>query len=106
MDNSEKEARSSPRLSFMVSMKLSQVLKVSFKHHKGSPRLRVCDIWTSLASGNILFQNTPIFQCNLQFSGSGDDDVRLWKLDAKLKTFFPVRTISALGIVNSLRHVS
>ncbi|RPD58341.1 WD40 repeat-like protein [Lentinus tigrinus ALCF2SS1-7] len=39
-------------------------------------------------------------------SGSWDGEIRLWKLDAKLKSFALVGTFSALGVVNSLQFVS
>ena len=39
-------------------------------------------------------------------SGSWDGEIRLWKLDAKLRSFSLVGTVSALGVVNSLQFVS
>ncbi|KAI0705649.1 WD40 repeat-like protein [Earliella scabrosa] len=39
-------------------------------------------------------------------SGSWDGEIRLWKLDAKLKSFSLVGTLPALGVVNSLQFVS
>ncbi|KAI0752885.1 WD40-repeat-containing domain protein [Daedaleopsis nitida] len=39
-------------------------------------------------------------------SGSWDGEVRLWKLDAKLRSFSLVGTMPALGVVNSLQFVS
>ncbi|KAF8627142.1 hypothetical protein AX17_006359 [Amanita inopinata Kibby_2008] len=36
-------------------------------------------------------------------SGSWDGSIRLWKLDAKLKSFSPVGTIAVPGVVNSLQ---
>ncbi|KAI0824524.1 WD40 repeat-like protein [Trametes gibbosa] len=39
-------------------------------------------------------------------SGSWDGEVRLWKLDAKLKSFSLIGTISALGVVNSLQFLT
>ncbi|KAK0469290.1 WD40-repeat-containing domain protein [Desarmillaria tabescens] len=39
-------------------------------------------------------------------SGSWEGDIRLWKLDSKLKSFSLVGTIPALGVVNSLQFVS
>lgn len=39
-------------------------------------------------------------------SGSWDGDVRLWKLDAKLKSFSLVGTIPAPGVVNSLQLIT
>ena len=37
--------------------------------------------------------------------GSWDGEIRLWKLDDKLKSFALVGTIPALGVVNSLQFV-
>ncbi len=39
-------------------------------------------------------------------SGSWEGDIRLWKLDSKLKSFSLVGTMPALGVVNSLQFVS
>ncbi|KAI0672519.1 WD40-repeat-containing domain protein [Trametes maxima] len=39
-------------------------------------------------------------------SGSWDGDVRLWKLDPKLKGFSLVGTVAALGVVNSLQFLT
>ncbi|KAG7451535.1 WD40 repeat-like protein [Guyanagaster necrorhizus] len=39
-------------------------------------------------------------------SGSWEGDIRLWKLDSKLKSFSLVGTIPAFGIVNSLQFIS
>ncbi|TFY80355.1 hypothetical protein EWM64_g3654 [Hericium alpestre] len=39
-------------------------------------------------------------------SGSWDGEIRLWKLDSKLKSFSLVGTVPAPGVVNSLRFVS
>ncbi|KAI0633990.1 WD40 repeat-like protein [Trametes polyzona] len=39
-------------------------------------------------------------------SGSWDGEVRLWKLDAKLKSFSPIGTISVRGVVNSLQFLT
>ena len=38
--------------------------------------------------------------------GSWDGEIRLWKLDAKLKSFSLVGSVAALGVVNSLQFVS
>lgn len=38
--------------------------------------------------------------------GSWDGEVRLWKLDAKLKSFSLISTLPALGVVNSLQFVN
>ncbi|KAI0365017.1 WD40 repeat-like protein [Pilatotrama ljubarskyi] len=39
-------------------------------------------------------------------SGSWDGEVRLWKLDSKLKSFALIGTISVLGVVNSLQFLT
>ncbi|KAH9847000.1 WD40 repeat-like protein [Lenzites betulinus] len=39
-------------------------------------------------------------------SGSWDGEVRLWKLDGKLKSFALIGTISVLGVVNSLQFLT
>ncbi|KAG6817022.1 hypothetical protein H0H87_000644 [Tephrocybe sp. NHM501043] len=39
-------------------------------------------------------------------SGSWEGDLRIWKLDPKLKSFSLIGTIPALGVVNSLQFVS
>ncbi|KAJ7209621.1 WD40-repeat-containing domain protein [Mycena pura] len=39
-------------------------------------------------------------------SGSWEGDIRIWKLDAKLKSFALVGTVSAPGVVNSLQFLS
>ncbi|KAI8972418.1 WD40 repeat-like protein [Trametes punicea] len=39
-------------------------------------------------------------------SGSWDGEIRLWKLDPKLKSFSLIGTISVLGVVNSLQFLS
>ncbi len=38
--------------------------------------------------------------------GSWDGEIRLWKLDPKLRSFSLMGTIPAMGIVNSLQFVS
>ena len=40
------------------------------------------------------------------FLGSWDGEIRLWKLDSKLKSFSLVRSLPALGVVNSLQFAS
>ncbi|KZV62150.1 WD40 repeat-like protein [Peniophora sp. CONT] len=39
-------------------------------------------------------------------SGSWEGDIRIWKLDAKLKSFSLVSTIHAAGVINSLQLIS
>ncbi|KAI0654177.1 WD40-repeat-containing domain protein [Cubamyces menziesii] len=39
-------------------------------------------------------------------SGSWDGEIRLWKVDQKLKSFSPIGTIPALGVVNSLQFLT
>jgi ribosomal RNA-processing protein 9 len=39
-------------------------------------------------------------------SGSWDGEIRIWKLDEKLKSFVLVGSIPALGVVNSLQFIS
>ncbi len=39
-------------------------------------------------------------------TGSWDGEIRLWKLDSKLKSFSLVGSLPALGVVNSLQFVS
>ncbi|KAL1939064.1 hypothetical protein VTO73DRAFT_10324 [Trametes versicolor] len=39
-------------------------------------------------------------------SGSWDGEVRLWKLDARLKSFSPIGAISVRGVVNSLQFLT
>ncbi|OBZ66467.1 U3 small nucleolar RNA-interacting protein 2 [Grifola frondosa] len=39
-------------------------------------------------------------------SGSWDDEIRLWKLDSKLKSFSLIGTVSAPGVVNSLQFIT
>ncbi|THH16374.1 hypothetical protein EW146_g4261 [Bondarzewia mesenterica] len=39
-------------------------------------------------------------------SGSWDGDIRLWKLDAKLRSFSLVGTVAVPGVINSLQFVS
>ncbi|KAM5539750.1 hypothetical protein V8D89_006563 [Ganoderma adspersum] len=43
---------------------------------------------------------------DLFVSGSWDGEIRLWKLDSKLKSFSLVGSLPALGVVNSLQFVS
>jgi len=38
--------------------------------------------------------------------GSWEGDIRIWKLDSKLKSFSQVGTVSAPGIINSLQLLS
>ena len=38
--------------------------------------------------------------------GSWDGEIRLWKVDQKLKSFSPIGTIPALGVVNSLQFLT
>lgn len=38
--------------------------------------------------------------------GSWEGDIRLWKLDSKLKSFSLIGTLSAAGVVNSLQLIS
>ncbi|KAF9242301.1 WD40 repeat-like protein [Melanogaster broomeanus] len=40
---------------------------------------------------------------NVLASGSWDGDIRIWKLDSKLKSFSLIGTVSAPGVVNSLQ---
>lgn len=39
-------------------------------------------------------------------SGSWDGEIRLWKLDAKLRSFALIGTVSAPGVVNSLQFIT
>lgn len=39
-------------------------------------------------------------------SGSWDGEIRIWKLDSKLRSFSLVGNIHALGVINSLQFVS
>ncbi|KAG6809128.1 hypothetical protein H0H92_001458 [Tricholoma furcatifolium] len=43
---------------------------------------------------------------DLFVSGSWDGDIRIWKLDQKLKSFSLVGTVAALGVVNSLQLIT
>ncbi|KAJ2914602.1 hypothetical protein MD484_g5848, partial [Candolleomyces efflorescens] len=43
---------------------------------------------------------------NIFASGSWDGSIRIWKLDSKLKSFSPVGTVPAPGVVNSLQLIS
>ena len=43
---------------------------------------------------------------DLWITGSWDGEIKLWKLDSKLKSFSLAGTIPALGVVNSLQFVS
>jgi ribosomal RNA-processing protein 9 len=40
------------------------------------------------------------------FTGSWEGDIRIWKLDSKLKSFGLVGTVPAPGVVNSLQLLS
>lgn len=66
--------------------------------------LRYSDLF---ASGAFLFC-INVFQCMNFISrlGSWEGDIRLWKLDSKLKAFSLIGTIPAAGFVNSLQLIS
>jgi ribosomal RNA-processing protein 9 len=40
------------------------------------------------------------------FKGSWEGDIRIWKLDSKLKSFSQVGTVPAPGVINSLQLLS
>ncbi|PCH37592.1 Rnu3ip2 protein [Wolfiporia cocos MD-104 SS10] len=47
-----------------------------------------------------------LWYSDLFASGSWDGEIRLWKLDSKLKSFSLIASIPALGVVNSIQFVS
>lgn len=49
---------------------------------------------------------TPSLTAALTLVGSWDGEVRLWKLDARLKSFSPIGAISVRGVVNSLQFLT
>jgi ribosomal RNA-processing protein 9 len=78
---------------------------VSFEHHVGLRPLLACGI--PISSPQV---NTPfcIFcAANVTpFKGSWEGDIRIWKLDSKLRSLTQAGTVSALGVINSLQLLS
>lgn len=58
-------------------------------------------IWSATL---VSVRNPPLMGCALP--GSWEGDIRLWKLDAKLKSFALIGTVPAPGVVNSLQLIS
>lgn len=74
--------------------------------------LRYSDLFAS-GTCPLPYDSVPLFHSsNPKFSssnfvllctGSWDGEIRLWKLDSSLKSFTPLGSIPALGVVNSLQ---
>ena len=92
----------------MVWMRSCQKRKVSFRPPVGSPLFLHCGTLTSLhrvSFVQISSLRVDWVRSSLS-SGSWEGDVRIWKIDAKVKSFSLVGKISVPGVINSLQLMS
>lgn len=72
----------------------------------GSPHWAACDTLTSLLPVRSLDVRAMFNKLDNTFLGSWDGEIRIWKVDSKLRSFSQVGSIPALGVVNSLQFLS
>jgi ribosomal RNA-processing protein 9 len=76
------------------------------KRRGGSLRLQASGIQIYLRRVRCNFNSGSILIVSRSTTGSWEGDIRIWKLDPKLKSFSLVGTVPAPGVVNSLQFFS